>query len=737
MNIQIGNPDSLYLIGFVVGGVALMIWTLAVRNRSLSKFASSRFRQTLLPRRSLFWSGMSAVLVTASLLCLVLALLDIRWGKTNREVPQKGIEVMFALDVSRSMLAEDASPNRLARAKQQIEDMVDEMAGDRVGLVVFAGETKQAVPLTSHYDDFKQVLESVGPHTLRLGGSRLGDAIESAAKGFMDKTNEHRTIVLFTDGEDHESDPTVIAKKLHEEQGIRIFTVGLGDMDQGSRIPDNQMKADAFLQHEGQQVWSKMNGQVLNAIATESEGAYIPAGTKQVNMADVYHNYVANIEQTEFETATINAWVPRYQWFAAAALLFLCLEILVSTRRNQQNERAAKKSGTSVGNRDSSGDEKRRSSQARPRAKVAAAAMFLALWTALPAQAQSPNDVAREINAASQLLEQDAAQAINALSAIEADLEQRDLLNYNLAVAHYRNGDLAAAKTLFQQSARADDVSIAANSRYNLGNCQYAEGLSQAESDGEAAKQQLSAAIDSFRDSLRLDRDNADARVNIELANKLLEELKEKEQDESQQDESQQDESQQDESQQDQSQQDESQQDQSQQDESQQDESQQDESQQDQSQQDQSQQDESQQDQSQQDESQQDQSQQASDEQQPSEQDSSDQNAASQDAQQQNQPLESGEENDEAMEPGEEAESDSEEVKETPAGQLSAANEAAEEDSEKPSTAAAIESNDDEGRMSREEALKMLQSVRDRDMLRRLRQQQRERSRRRPVDRDW
>ena len=727
MNIQIGNPDSLYLIGFVVGGVALMIWTLAVRNRSLSKFASSRFRQTLLPRRSLFWSGMSAVLVTASLLCLVLALLDIRWGKTNREVPQKGIEVMFALDVSRSMLAEDASPNRLARAKQQIEDMVDEMAGDRVGLVVFAGETKQAVPLTSHYDDFKQVLESVGPHTLRLGGSRLGDAIESAAKGFMDKTNEHRTIVLFTDGEDHESDPTAIAKKLHQEQGIRIFTVGLGDMDQGSRIPDNQMKADAFLQHEGQQVWSKMNGQVLNAIATESEGAYIPAGTKQVNMADVYHNYVANVEQTEFETATINAWVPRYQWFAAAALLFLCLEILVSTRRNQQNERAAKKSGTSVGNRDSSGDEKRRSSQARPRAKVAAAAMFLALWTALPAQAQSPNDVAREINAASQLLEQDAAQAINALSAIEADFEQRDLLNYNLAVAHYRNGDMAAAKTLFQQSAMADDVSIAANSRYNLGNCQYAEGLSQVESDGEAAKQQLSAAIDSFRDSLRLDRDNADARVNIELANKLLEELKEKEQDESQQDESQQDESQQDQSQQDESQQDESQQD----------ESQQDQSQQDQSQQDQSQQDQSQQDQSQQDQSQQDQSQQASDEQQPSEQDSSDQNAASQDAQQQNQPLESGEENDEAMEPGEEAESDSEEVKETPAGQLSAANEAAEEDSEKPSTAAAIESNDDEGRMSREEALKMLQSVRDRDMLRRLRQQQRERSRRRPVDRDW
>jgi len=264
------------------------------------------------------------------LLCI--ALMDIRWGRVWREVPQKGIEVMFLLDVSRSMLAEDAMPNRLSRAKQMIKDMVDEMAGDRVGLVIFAGETRQSVPLTSHYEDFKQTLDSVEPQSVRVGGSRLGDAIEAAANGFISKTHNHKAIVVFTDGEDQESKPADIAKQIHDEKGIRIFTVGLGDIDQGARIPETDGRRGGFVQHEGQQVWSKMNGQILSQIATDTDGAYIPAGTRRVNMADVYHGYVANVEQTEFETARINTYIARFQWFAAPALALLLLEVWMSTR---------------------------------------------------------------------------------------------------------------------------------------------------------------------------------------------------------------------------------------------------------------------------------------------------------------------------------------------------------------------------------------------------------------------
>ena len=338
MDIQIGNPNSIWLLAVVAAGLLLTGYAIVARRRAASKFATVKNRKRLIPAGSRFRNMLSSILVATSLILMTVAVMDIRWDKTWREVPQKGIEVMFALDVSRSMLAEDASPNRLERSKQQIKDMVSEMAGDRVGLVCFAGDTRQTVPLTSHYEDFKQTLDSVGPHTVRTGGSKLGDAIQAAANGFISKTNDHKAIVVFTDGEDQESDPVGVAKKLRADQGVRVFTVGLGDMDQGARIPDAESQRGGFVQHGGQQVWSKMNGQILKQIATETDGAYIPAGTKRVNMGDVYHDYVANVEQTEFETAKINAYVARFQWFAVPALALLLLEVFVSTRQTKTRQ---------------------------------------------------------------------------------------------------------------------------------------------------------------------------------------------------------------------------------------------------------------------------------------------------------------------------------------------------------------------------------------------------------------
>ncbi len=333
MDIQIGNPNYVYLLSIALLGLVLSAYALAAHKRSERKFASSNLRDTLIPRGSTLRHWLSALLVSASLALLSIALMDIRWGKSWREVPQKGIEVMFVLDVSRSMLAEDVTPNRLDRAKQQIKDMVDEMAGDRVGLIAFAGDTRQAVPLTSHYEDFEQALDAIGPHTVRRGGSHLGDAITAAGRGFISKTNEHKAIVIFTDGEDQESEPVKVAEELFRENGIRIFTVGLGDMKQGARIPESEQNRGRFVEYQGQQVWSKMNGQILSEVARVTDGAYIPAGTKRVNMADVYHGYIGKVEKAEFETAKINAYVARFQWFAGPALALLLLEVFLSTRQ--------------------------------------------------------------------------------------------------------------------------------------------------------------------------------------------------------------------------------------------------------------------------------------------------------------------------------------------------------------------------------------------------------------------
>ena len=157
-------------------------------------------------------------------------------------------------------------------------------------------------------------------------------------------------MVIFTDGEDQESEPIAAARKAHEETGVRIFTVGLGDMDK--RLADSgrverspRISSTTICSTTGSMVWSKLNGDMLRQVATETDGAYVPAGTKQVNMADVYHNYIAGVEQTEFETARINQYEARFQWFLVPALVFLLLEIVLTTwpvrdaRKNEPRSR--------------------------------------------------------------------------------------------------------------------------------------------------------------------------------------------------------------------------------------------------------------------------------------------------------------------------------------------------------------------------------------------------------------
>ena len=329
MDIQIGNYANFNYLWLVAAVVAVTVAAAVANRRAVARFATKNLTPFLFPasgRRRIFKLG----IVSAALAMMVLALVDVRWGKTWREVPQKGIEVMFLLDVSRSMLAEDVTPNRLERAKQQIKDMVDEMAGDRVGLVVFAGDVRQKIPLTSHYNDFKRTLDEVGPHEVDRGGSRIGDAIGMASEAFLDKTSDHKAIVIFTDGEDHESDPVAVAEAMHQANGIRMFTVGLGDGEQGSRVPvQSSPRHRSYLTHNGEQIWSKMNGEVLKQIALKTDGAYIPAGTKQVDMASVYRQYVAQVNEQDFETARINSYIPRYQWFVGLALLLLLTDTLL------------------------------------------------------------------------------------------------------------------------------------------------------------------------------------------------------------------------------------------------------------------------------------------------------------------------------------------------------------------------------------------------------------------------
>ena len=790
MDMEIGNPHLAWLLIFIPLLLTLSIYNRWARRRALVHFGSKP--------NGVVGGLFSAILLAAGIGLLVLACMDIRWGKTTRAVPQKGLEVVFALDVSRSMLAEDAKPNRLVRAKQQIKDMVGEMAGDRIGLVAFAGEAVQSVPLTNHYDDFRQKLDEVGPHSVSKGGSQLGVAIRSAADSFISKTNEHRTIVLSTDGEDQESQPLELAKALHTENGLRIFTVGLGDIAQGARIPDDNVRSKQYVEHEGQQVWSKLNGSILSAIATETKAAYIPAGTKRVNMADVYHNYIAAVEKSEFETAKINAYVPRFQWFAFPAFVCLILNVWMSARKTKRDGQAGKKEIFSQSPKTVT---TKRASMARP-SKVAAVALALmpaSVFAQSSGQASDQQAIASKINAANELVRNNESEkAIAAFSQIVVsdDSSFRDELNYNLASAHYHNSDLEAAKTLLEETARSSNTSIASDSRYNLGNCHYAQALLAAEQRPETAIDELEQAIAHYRSSLRLNRQRSDARENIERARKLIEQLKNPQKDEKQDQKSEDQKKENQEKDQQQNPDDQQKKNQSQQDQNQ-DQKQKESSDSNDGGKDQPSEPQSQDTNESQDtkESQeQSESQSAKGEQGDNEQanpdsgntsednsdsdsqDSQSQNTESQSTESKNAKNDSAEnsnstsdnvgkdqqsENAKSNEPqgaksqsanrnssaeiGREPETDQTasdqqpgEGKEPPKGNVTAANEQKDSDATLSGSAnMATKEEQDSSMMSRQEALKLLQAVRDRDMLRRLRQQRQQRQRRIKVDKDW
>ena len=733
MNYEIGNPEMAWLL------VAIPIVAIVfIRARWLNRKARQQFGAAA-GKASWIRDSVSALLLTCGVALLALACMDIRWGKTTREVPQRGLEVVFALDVSRSMLAQDAKPNRLTRAKQQIKDMLAEMAGDRVGLVVFAGEASQAVPLTNHYHDFQQKLDSVGPESVSVGGSQLGVAINAASEAFLSKTNDHKTMVLFTDGEDQESKPVELAKRLHAETGLRIFTVGLGDMSEGARIPDNgaatrRSRTEQFVQHNGQQVWSKLNGSVLKQIATESNAAYIPAGTKRVNMADVYHRYIASVEKAEFETAKINALIPRFQWFAFPAFVCVLLHIWMGT----SSRKRASISASQV-------SKHRRQNAAPSRvAKTAAAALVMFPSVAFgQTDIANVDSIAEQINAANELVRQEkATEAIEAFNAIEEpDADHRDELRYNLASAHYRNSDIDAAATLFSETSMSTNDRIAADSRYNLGNCHYAKALPIVDQQPEAAIAELETARQHFRSALRLDRSLSNARENLERASKLIEQIKQKQDEQQQKNEEQQSEDQSDSSEE-----------QPEQSESKENESEKNEDSAENEDpsgenQEQSQEQQGEESQDSQDGNSEDSSEDSGDsnkgkDQKPSDE-SSQQPADDPNESQSKQQDSNQSQSQQGTQNEQETSSASEENKtgdEPPEGEVTALNESEtdkEADDNDQQSALARLNNEDNGMMTRQEALKLLQSVRDRDMLRRFRQKQRQRSNRVKVEKDW
>jgi Ca-activated chloride channel family protein len=307
------------------------------RRQALERFAEAG----LLARISLSVSAArrrwKAAAVLAGFAFIVAALVRPAWNPKPKMLERRGRDVVFVLDVSKSMLAEDLAPNRLERAKLAIRDCLERLEGDRVGLVGFAGKAALKCPLTLDYGFFRMMLEGIGPDSVPQGGTLIGDAVRMVLDDvFDDQERQFKDIILITDGEDHESFPVRAAEEAGR-RGVRILAIGLGDAEQGRRIPVTDADGrKGFLTYKGQEVFSRLDADTLRKMVNATPGGrYIEVATGTIDLGQVYADLVTTAEKKALESRTIKRYEEKFQIFIAVAFALLCAEAMVSERRRR------------------------------------------------------------------------------------------------------------------------------------------------------------------------------------------------------------------------------------------------------------------------------------------------------------------------------------------------------------------------------------------------------------------
>ena len=335
MDMQFNNPNNAMFFWAVLLLTLIMAVGMIRRAKLLERIATTRLTNRLTNTssnaRRRFRIGL--ITVVACLLCF--SILDPRWGTKYKEVEQQGIDAFFVLDVSRSMLAEDVRPNRLERATTAIEDVLDVMGSDRAGLITVAGDAALTVPLTLDYGSLRLALDDVSPRSVNRGGTMIGDGIRLATNSFTDDVQDHKAIIVLTDGEDMGSFPVEAAAEA-AELGILVYTVGIGDPTTGARIPTTTYGQPSYISFEGKEVWSVMNPEELTNVANAGGGAFVPAGIANLDLASIYAKRIASDSGRSFDSVKLEQFIPRFQWFAIPALLILLGDSWMSLRSRQQ-----------------------------------------------------------------------------------------------------------------------------------------------------------------------------------------------------------------------------------------------------------------------------------------------------------------------------------------------------------------------------------------------------------------
>ncbi len=480
--LQFANPHWAYLIWPVVLVTVVLIWLDGRGVDRLDQFLSKAMQQRLV-RRPARWRRFSRIgLLGLSAVCLIVALMRPQWGFRYEHTPRVGAQIMICLDVSRSMLAADAAPNRLERAKADIQDMLTLLDRDHVGLIAFAGTATVLCPMTPDYGFLRMILETVNPQSVARGGTNLEAPIRKATAGFRGPSDLSRTILLITDGEDHESF-AMDAATAAAERGIRIIAIGFGD-ETGSEVFLIDPKTGArtqLLDGDGKPVITRLDGQLLRKMALKTQGAYIPAGTGTLDLRSIYDAHIAPLTRGRLDDRGRLVKQEGFQWMVLLALLSLIAASVVTSASSGQ-----------------------RVTHIKP--TQVAAVVWALLVAPLGAQTMIDQDTPEPQDTLGDQMSDD-----------DAQLDPRQA--YNQAVALLDAGKFDDAEHRFKLARRhaAADGQTRYSATYNLSWVEVGRADTQLDEEPAQALVHLQTAVAYLREAIRLQPDEVTPRQNLEI----------------------------------------------------------------------------------------------------------------------------------------------------------------------------------------------------------------------------
>jgi len=500
--------------GFIACLCLLWLWHRydARQHAALTRFISAHLRAQLTQSVSVGRRRVQRGLFLAALALLFVALAGPLVGYRWEQVSRRGIELIFAVDTSRSMSTPDVKPDRLTRAKLAIDDFTNELDGDAVGLVAFAGDAFLVCPITLDYGAFHESLNAVDINTIPRGGTNIASAIREAQAALRRRPGNDKILILVTDGEDLEGDALIAAQAAARDDGLKIYTVGVGTA-QGDLIPLNANSNSGFVKDEsGGFVKSRLDEPALKAIAAATGGQYAPLGPQGQGFAAIYKGSLAPLLKHDLTSRQQRVYIQRYQWPLAGSLALLLTSQLIGTRRR-------------IGVR------RRHPMSPRP-ALAGPAAVSLVILLSFLAPAGPLR--ASTLSADEAYKKGDFATAAREYAAAAQRSPKKPELQFNAGTAAYRAGQFPQAAQAFQDSisrapsADAGRLADQEDAYYNLGNTLYRTGQKTLESAPQQTMQTWTQAVKAYETALQLRADDADSKFNRDFVKRKIEELKQK-----------------------------------------------------------------------------------------------------------------------------------------------------------------------------------------------------------------